>query len=363
MYQTRLEKLYAFMEEERAEALLLTSPQHVFYLTGFLTEPHERFLGLLLPQGEEPVLIVPALDIEAAKQASVVGNIVGVADTEDPYQVVKASLPPRTTRMGIEKKHMSVTRYEELSAVLEVKEYFDVEPVLRSLRLRKSPDEIERIKRAVHLVELVLKEGLKNVTVGKAEAELVAELEYLMKKLGAEGPSFDTMVLVGENSAMPHGVPGQRRIQNGDFLLIDMGVAADGYVSDITRTFVVGEVTPKQREVYEAVLAANQAAIAAVKPGASVASLDRTARQLIADRGYGSFFIHRLGHGMGLEVHEYPSVHGENQDELAPGMVFTIEPGIYLPGWGGVRIEDDVLVTDSGVEVLTSFPKELTVLG
>jgi Xaa-Pro dipeptidase len=231
------------------------------------------------------------------------------------------------------------------------------------MRLQKTPEEVVRMKRAVEVVEAVLRAGLEKVKVGVTEIEIVAELEYQMKRLGAQGPAFSTMVLAGEKSALPHGKPGDRKIQAGELLLFDLGVYVDGYASDITRTFAVGELDTKQREIYETVLAANLAAIDAVKPGVTLASLDKAARDLIASRGYGDYFIHRLGHGLGMDVHEYPSVHGQNMDTLVEGMVFTIEPGVYVPGTGGVRIEDDVLVTADGVEVLTTFPKELTVIG
>ncbi|WP_126427764.1 M24 family metallopeptidase [Brevibacillus marinus] len=363
MDQSRMQRLRDFMERKDLQAVLLTLPKHVYYLSGYFSNPHERFMGLLVPRDAEPVLIVPALDEEAARQAARELRIVSYADTHNPYRLVKSLLPPGVVRLGVEKNHLTVTRFEQLAAEQLAREYIDVEAVLREMRLIKTADEVARIRKAVELVEQVLREGLQQVAVGVSERELAAELEYLMKKRGADGPAFETTVLAGEKSALPHGVPGRRKIAWGDLLLFDLGVAVDGYVSDITRTFVVGEASEQQKAIYAAVLAANQAAISAVKPGVPLAELDRTARRLIAARGYAAFFIHRLGHGMGMDVHEYPSVHAENGETLVPGMVFTIEPGIYLPRVGGVRIEDDVLVTADGVEVLTRFPRELTVLG
>ncbi|UFJ38865.1 Xaa-Pro peptidase family protein [Brevibacillus humidisoli] len=363
MDSSRFQRLRAFMEQQNLQAVLLTSPKHVYYFTGFYTNPHERFLGLLVPHHGEPVLIVPALDEEAARQTSSIQQIVSHTDTQNPYLLLRSVMPAAVNRLGVEKDHLSVTRFEEIIDQRIASEYVNVEEVLRAMRLIKSQDEVARIRKAIDLVEDVLREGLQKVAVGVREIELAAELEYLMKKRGADGPSFETTVLFGERSALPHGIPGERRVASGELLLIDMGVAVDGYVSDITRTFVVGEASEQQKEIYEAVLAANQAAISAVRPGERLASLDLTARRLIAERGFGDFFMHRLGHGMGMDVHEYPSIHAESEGTLQPGMVFTIEPGIYLPHLGGVRIEDDVLVTDDGVEVLTRFPKELTVLG
>lgn len=363
MSQERIASLRAFLKQQKLDAALITSPKHVYYLTGFYSDPHERFMGLVIPVEGEPTLIVPALDREAAAAKSTVQNMVTHTDVQNPYEVLQRALPAGVKQLGLEKGHMTVERFEAISAVVEASRYADVDQPLREMRLIKSAEEIARMKHAIRLIEDALQETVKKVKPGVTEKEIVAELEFQMKRLGAEGPSFDTMVLAGENAALPHGKPGNRQIREGELLLFDAGVAADGYVSDITRTFAVGQISEQMREIYETVLAANQAAIAAVRPGAAFADLDKTARDLIANKGYGEFFMHRLGHGLGMDVHEYPSIHGENKDELRPGMVFTIEPGIYLPGVGGVRIEDNVLVTEDGVEVLTSFPKELTVIG
>lgn len=359
----RLEQIQRYMDHQKLDAVIITSPRHVYYLTGFNSDPHERFLGLVIPHGDEPVLITPELDRQAASQASSVQKIVTHTDTQNPYEVLKSTLPSSLRQVGIEKGHLTVNRYEQLKAAIGAEVFLDMEALLQEMRSVKTSEEVQRIKHAIRLVEDVLREGLKKVQVGVTEIEIVAELEYQMKKLGAQGPSFETMVLAGEKSALPHGKPDHRPIKEGEFLLFDLGVYADGYISDITRTFAVGRVTQRMASMYEAVLAANRAGIDATKPGVTFASIDQQAREAIAERGYGEYFIHRLGHGMGLETHEYPSVHGENQDIAKTGNVFTIEPGVYIPEVGGVRIEDDVLVTDNGCEVLTTFPKELKIIG
>ncbi len=174
--------------------------------------------------------------------------------------------------------------------------------------------------------------------------------------------AFDTMVLSGPKTASPHGNPGNRKIKKGDFVLFDLGVVYQGYCSDITRTVAFGEPTDAQREIYETVRKAEQAAVDSVRPGVKAMEIDKAARNVIEQAGYGSYFTHRVGHGLGISVHEYPSVTGTNELVLEEGMVFTIEPGIYHPGITGVRIEDDVVVTADGVEVLTKFPKELLIL-
>lgn len=348
------------MRESGVSTLLITDPKHVYYLTGFLSNPHERFLGAVLQAGSEPFLVVPALDEEAARAAANIAEILTHGDTDDPYLLLKKRLQGTLGTIGFEKEQVSVAKFERMRETLAFSEYLDAGPWLRELRVRKSAAEVAKIKHAVNLIEQVLTESLRQVKEGVTENELVAEVEYQIRKLGADGPSFDSMVLSGEKTALPHGVPGIRQIRLGDPLMFDIGVYKDGYASDITRTFGVGELSAELVPIYETVLAANEAAIAAIKPGVTFASIDRAARDVIEAAGYGKYFIHRLGHGLGIDVHEFPSVHGENEYLLAEGNVFTVEPGIYVPGVGGVRIEDDVLVTGSGVDVLTTYPKKLT---
>lgn len=359
----RMQQLYAHLDNQQIEAMLITSPKHVYYLTGFATDPHERFLGLLLARGEEPALLVPALDYEAAASATGMARIHTHADTDNAYDVLSKLVPTSVRTLGVEKDDLSVTRFEALAVAIGAESYMDVGGPLREMRAMKSPDEVARMRHAARLVEDTLRAGVARAKPGVTEIELVAELEYQMKKLGAQGPSFDTMVLTGAKSALPHGKPDATPIREGDLLLFDLGVFADGYASDITRTFAVGDISDEAKRIYAAVLEANGRAIEAIRPGITLGSLDRTARAVIESAGFGPYFMHRLGHGLGLDIHEYPSVHGLNEDLVRAGLAFTVEPGIYVPGVGGVRIEDDVVATEDGVDVLTTFPKELTVLG
>ncbi|RCX20357.1 Xaa-Pro dipeptidase [Fontibacillus phaseoli] len=350
------------MEQQGIQTLLITDPKHVYYLTGFLSNPHERFLGILFQPGSEPVLVVPALDEEAARAATGSMEIITHLDTDNPYHLLQKRLQGSVGTLGLEKENLTIARFEQLQKALGFTTTHDVGPWLRDLRVRKTADEVEKMSHAVRLIEQVLQESLKQVKEGVSENELVAEVEYQIRKLGADGPSFDSMVLSGEKTALPHGVPGERKLRRGDLLMFDIGVYASGYASDITRTFAFGELSEEQVRIYETVLAANEAAIAAISPGVTFASIDKAARDVIEAAGYGPYFIHRLGHGLGIDVHEFPSVHGQNEYLLSEGNVFTVEPGIYVPGVGGVRIEDDCLVTENGVRVLTSFPKQLTYL-
>ncbi|WP_219838491.1 Xaa-Pro peptidase family protein [Paenibacillus sp. R14(2021)] len=356
----RIKQIERFMERDNLDVVFITFPKHIYYLTGYYSEPHERFLGLIIPRGEEPFLLVPALDHESAEAESLVSRIYSYADTENAYSVLKQYLPP-VRRMGVEKNHLTLKQYELLSSITEIQTVIDIEPRLIAMRALKTDDELIRIRHAVRLAEQVLQQGIMRIQAGMKESEIAAEIDYLMMKAGVT-PAFQTTVLSGERSALPHGATGNRIVQQGDLLLFDMGVAADGYLSDLTRTFVIGDANEMQEHIYEAVLQANLEAIAAIKPNVPMAEIDRAARQCISSKGHGQYFTHRVGHGLGIEIHEYPSVHGENQDLLKAGMVITVEPGIYLPGFGGVRIEDDVLVTSKGAEVLSSFTKTLMVL-
>lgn len=360
---SRINQLYTYMQKTELDAMIVMLPKHVYYLTDFYSDPHERFMGLVLVKGQEPALIVPALDKEAAFEATGMENILTHTDTDNPYDVLRKAIPTTCKRIGLEKNYVTVNRYEAMRSALGGTEMVDIEEPLREMRMIKTPEEVRRLKRAIEVIEEVLHRGLEKVQVGVTEIEIVAELEYQMKRLGAEGPSFSTMVLAGEKSALPHGKPGGRKIQAGELLLFDLGVYMNGYASDITRTFAVGEVSEQLKEIYTTVLAGNLAGLEAIRPGVTFASVDLAARDVIASKGYGEYFMHRLGHGLGLDVHEYPSIHSQNQELLQTGMVFTVEPGVYVPGLGGVRIEDDVLVTENGVEILTTFPKELTVIG
>jgi len=359
----RLLKLNALLESEGLDAAFITLPKLVYYFTGFYSEPHERLMVLVCEKGEEPFLFVPVLDHEKASRTSSVSRIYSHRDEENPFEALKRHLKAGISRIGIQAEHMNVKRYHALMEMTGASAAIELEPHLTPMRVIKSDSEIAVMKRAIHCIEEVIRTTLPMIKPGITELDVVAEMEYRMKKLGAEGPSFETMVLAGEKSGLPHGVPSQDVIREGELLLIDAGVFVDGYASDITRTFAVGQISEQLQDIYSAVLEANESMIRAGRPGVTIGSLDTAARHVIANKGYGEYFITRAGHGLGLEIHEYPSIYGGNPDLLRPGMVYTAEPGIYMAGLGGVRIEDNVLVTDDGVEVLTSFPKQLTIIG
>jgi Xaa-Pro aminopeptidase len=232
-------------------------------------------------------------------------------------------------------------------------------PIVSRLRQLKDKEEIRRIQEAVSAAEDAFREFRRKIKPGMTELEAAAELDYHVRRSGAEAGGFETIVACGGNSAMPHARPGNDRLRAGKCILCDWGARVKGYCSDLTRVVFLGKVPSKFRKIYETVFKAQQAGISAVRSGRDIAEVDRAARSVIERAGYGKYFTHSLGHGIGREVHEPPALHGKSKDKLQPGMILTIEPGIYLPGEGGIRIEDDVLVKEEGAEVLSSLSGRL----
>ncbi|MFD0697418.1 M24 family metallopeptidase [Paenibacillus sp. GCM10027628] len=362
IYEMRLHKLRDYLEKEHIDIALITNPTNIYYFTGFLSNPHERFMALIVDTlHARESMIVPGLDLEAAEQHSIVRDLVPCSDSENPYILLKNKVGrTRIGTLGLEKKAISLYRVERLQELFSDLQSTDIEPFINQERLVKSEQDLVSIRRAVDIAEKVLESTVQKVKVGMLEQELAAELEYKIRKFGGDKPAFESIILTGKRSCMPHGKPGAYPIRENDFLLFDMGVYADGFCSDITRTFLIGEGTKEQETIYETVLTANLAAIQAVKVGLPYGIIDQTGRGIIAEKGYGAYFNNRIGHGIGLDLHEDPSINGDNGMLIGPGHVFTIEPGIYLPSLGGVRIEDDVYVQPNGqVEVLTHYPKQL----
>jgi Xaa-Pro dipeptidase len=238
------------------------------------------------------------------------------------------------------------------------------EEIFAALRMTKDADELAKMREAVAIAERALAATLPTIRIGQTEREIATELVMQTLRAGSESDlPFSPIVASGPNSALPHAFVTDRKLQPGDMLTLDWGAAKHGYMADLTRTFAIGEVSDELKKIYELVKAANAAAAAATQPGVACAEVDAAARKVITDGGYGQYFTHRVGHGLGLEGHEDPSMHGRNETSLEAGMTFTIEPGIYVPGKGGVRIEDNVVVTEAGCESLSSYSRELQIIG
>ena len=326
---------------------------NIFYFTGYLSDPHERLLALLIKENGDQVLFCPQLEVEEVKASPFDGEIIGYLDTENALD----KYPFTFNKMLVEAAHLTVQRQRELIAAFDVKAFGDIDQTIKSLRNVKSDSEIAKIRKACELADKCIEIGASFLKEGVTERQVVNHIEYEIKAYGVNEMSFDTMVLFGDHAASPHGIPGERQLQNNEFVLFDLGVIYENYCSDMTRTIKFGQPSSDAQNIYDIVLKAEQEAIAAIKPGVKIKDIDAIARGIITDAGYGDYFPHRLGHGLGLEEHEYQDVSSTNANEFVPGMVVTVEPGIYVPGVAGVRIEDDILVTENGNESLTGYEK------
>lgn len=362
----RMESVMNWLKSENHDLAFISSPENVFYLTNFQCDPHERLLGLVVFPEEEPFLVCPQMEVSRAQDAGWSAEIIGYGDAEDPWASIQQAMRKRVKHnspsVAIEKSEFPYGRAEKLQEIFPDVAFADAEEKLQELRMIKDEDELKTLREAAQLADFGVEVGAGAIAEGKTEMEVLAEVEYELKKKGISQMAFSTMVLTGANAARPHGNPGTRKIQSGDFVLFDLGVVVDGYCSDITRTVAFRDVSDEQKEIYNAVLRAQQASLSVSTPGTRIGDIDQSARDAITQAGYGEYFPHRIGHGLGIGAHEYPSMSSDNDSELKPGMVYTIEPGIYVPDVAGVRIEDDVVVTENGCETLTQYPKELQVV-
>jgi len=362
MVEKRLQGLRQQQAAHDLDYVALMPGANLRYLTGLNLSLYERPVVFLFPREGHPASIVPTLEapgIEA--QLPFETELIAYSDEEGhqpAFERACQALNLASKRLGVEFLNMRVLELKQLEQCAPGCQVLDVGGVLSELRMIKDMEEIEHMRQAIRITEQALQEVAEAIQPGRTDLEIAAELKIAFLRAGAEGMSFEPIVVAGPESASPHAAPSGRPIELGDLIVIDCGVTYQGYAADITRTFAAGPVAPQLERVYEIVKEANAAGRAAVRPGVSAQEVDRAARQVIAQAGYGEYFVHRTGHGLGLEVHEPPYIVEGNEELLQPGMTFTIEPGIYLPGQGGVRIEDDVLVTPQGAETLTTFPRD-----
>lgn len=366
MNQQKINELKQWMAEEKIDLTYISDPHHIAYFSGYESDPHERVLALFISLEAEPFLFTPALETEDAANSTWSYPVYGYMDGENPWekiaQIIQKNGQPK--RIATEKEFLSVSRFEELRFYFpEADLATNATPVVERLQLIKTDAEISLLLEAGNWADVALEIGFQAVTEGAAEQEIIAEIEYQLKRKGVRSMSFSTLVLTGKNAASPHGTPGAATVASGDLVLFDLGVIWKGYCSDVTRTVAYQEPTAFQKEIYAIVLEAQLAATAAVKPGITAGELDQIARSVIEKTGYGEYFNHRLGHGIGTTVHEFPSLITGNDLVIEKGMCFSMEPGIYIPGKVGVRIEDCVHVTDNGCEAFTKTTKELQFLG
>lgn len=334
------------------DAFVTSSPANRRYLTGFTGSAGTAVVGR-----EDAYLLVDFRYVEQAKAQAQGVHVVHYDDVHKSLGEVLTNL--KAKRVAYEAAHVSVAGMKRLEEKLPEVAWTPVEDWVEELRAIKEPGEIEAIQRAVDLADRAFTYIVERLR-GRTEREIALDLEFFMRREGAKKLAFDTIVASGPNGALPHASPGERVVSDGDLVTLDFGAVVDGYCSDITRTVAVGKVDERQREIYQLVLEAQAVGLAAVRPGRTGKEVDAEARTVIERAGHGEHFGHGLGHGVGLEVHERPPVLSKvGEAVLKEGMVTSVEPGVYIPGWGGVRIEDLVVVTREGCRVLTRSPKEL----
>lgn len=336
-------------------ALLVTNPVDVRYLTGFVGDDS----WALVRAGKSTVHVLS--DFRFQEQIREEAPQVKAVMRKTTLAAALAELrwELRLSRIALQRGHVTLSQQEALAKHVGRRRLVAVEDGLLEQRAVKQPAEVDCLREALRIGQQAFGRLLDYLKPGKTENEAAAYLEYQMRMLGAEGPSFPTIVATDSRAALPHAIPGPRKLKRGGLLLVDWGARYGGYCGDLTRVVALGTMKPKIREIYRIVLDAQLAAIDAIAPGRSLSEVDAVARRLIEKAGYGECFGHGLGHGIGLNVHEQPVLSKRSRGELKPGHVVTVEPGIYLPGVGGVRIEDDVLVTARGREVLSELPKAL----
>jgi len=351
----RIERVRSLLSEFDVEGVLFFEGAQVRYLTGFGGND-----GTLCVDRERVVLLVDGRYITQAKDEAIGCDIVEFRDRTEGIAGIVSDL--HLKRVGVESPAITLASYLALQERVGDVSLKPLSGKIERIRMIKDTGEAALLRKAAITAAHALEGTLGHIKPGMTEREVAAILEMKIKQAGGEGPSFETIVASGSNSALPHATPGPRRIQEGDFLTIDCGAVCGGYHSDETCTFAVGRVTEKQAAVYAIVKDAHDKAIDAVRMGVPCRDIDAIARAHIDDAGYGGYFSHGTGHGVGLAVHEPPRLFEGAEDRLQEGMVITVEPGVYIPGLWGVRIEDTVMVERDGCEILTEMSKDLRIL-
>jgi len=389
MYPARLQRLKTAIAKANLDCAAAIAGPNLYYLTGLSFHLSERPTVGFFPAQGDPVIVAGNLEESKIKSGAPYPiRSFTYTDADGPAAAFREAAqalnphPPapspvgsarqgkgRGWGLGVETRRMRVMELRFVEEAFVNPRVEAAEALFAELRMAKDAMEIGLMRQAVTIAERALAATLPTIHVGQTEREIAAELVVQTLRAGSDADlPFAPIVASGPNSALPHAFVTDRAVQPGDLLTLDWGAAKNGYFADLTRTFVVGvtgehEIYPEFKKIYGLVKQANAAAKAVAKPGVSCAEVDAAARKVIADGGYGEYFMHRVGHGLGLEGHEDPSMHGRNETELAPGMTFTIEPGIYLPDTGGVRIEDDVVITAEGCESLSTYSRELQFVG
>ena len=347
-----------YLKVSSSDAALIVSPENSFYFTDFASSD-----GFLLVSADRAVFITDGRYIEAAQKTVKNCEVMLQSQTISQIKDVLTALGAKS--VAVEAERMTLKQYAEFARALDGIDIVcdgELDIAIDKIRSIKSEAQVEKIIKAQRIAEAAFEHMLTFIKEGVTEKEVALELDYYMLSHGADGLSFETIAVSGKNSSKPHGVPSDKKIEKGDFVTMDFGAVVEGYHSDMTRTVAVGFVTDEQKNVYETVLKAQEAAQAAASSGVCCADVDKAARDVIENAGYGEYFNHSTGHGVGVEIHEYPRLSKLCKSALSVGNIVTDEPGIYIPEKFGVRIEDMLLITENGCENLTRAPKELIIL-
>jgi Xaa-Pro dipeptidase len=371
MTQSRLDQLNASLQSSDLDAVILNPGPTLTHLTGLHFHLMERPVVLMFAKDQVPAIVIPELELQ--KVASLPYPLQVFAYPENPsewdgvFRKVAHSLGLTQSggkRIGVEPRQLRLLEFRYVKSGAPEADYPDASDVLSALRLKKDQAEVEAMRHAVKIAQGALEATIPLIKIGMTEKELSSELVVQLLRHGSDPEMpFAPIVSGGPNAANPHASPTERKLQIGDLLVVDWGAAYDGYISDLTRTFAVGEVDEEYQQIHRIVQEANAAGRAAARPGVPCATVDQAARIVIENAGYGQYFTHRTGHGIGMEGHEEPYMRGDNMQLLEPGMAFTVEPGIYLPDRNGVRIEDNVVISETGADILSNMPREMRVVG
>lgn len=348
---TQINSIRQMLKEKNLEAILIFNPENRQYVSGFTGSA-----GYVLISENVQLFMTDFRYIGQAQKETENYDIVEISRNNPVTHILK-DYDFKT--LGIEDDYITYEQFLNFDEKLENTKLVPLKRSLVELRSVKSLEEVKKIQKAAEIADKAYEHIIQKIQPGMREIDIALDLEYFMKNLGASKVSFDTIVASGYRSALPHGVASEKTLEKGDMVTIDFGCVYQGYCSDMTRSFVLGHASEKQKEIYDTVLQAQLTALQAVKPGKTGKELDESAREIITGKGYGKYFGHGLGHGVGLDVHELPHVNQLGEKPMEPGMVITIEPGVYIPEFGGVRIEDLLVVTEDGFKVLSNTPKEL----
>jgi len=346
-FNKRLNRVKGLLEKHDVDSILVTKPQNVRYISGYTGED----ACLLITPSKRYLITDERFALQAKKDVRDFSIV--IAGPSLPDVITGLARKAKIGRLGFESSDLSYASYERIKSGVKGAEAVSVHGMIEAIRQVKDEAEIGLIRDSVNILENAVTYFRSILKPGLSENDLAARTEYFIRAASGEWASFELIVASGANSAFPHARPGDRLIRPNDMVLLDLGVSYEGYKSDLTRVFFLGKIDSEHKRIYSIVKEAQRRSIKAIKPGARISDIDKIARGFINGKGLGKRFGHALGHGIGLEVHESPSISSRNHAALKTGMVFTVEPAVYIPGWGGVRIEDMVLVTRKGCEVLT----------